>query len=216
MGHAVRRIEEQLEVGHDFVTIVDVVDGTVTYRRPGQPEQKARIAAACLLQPAPGDRVLVVERGREAYVLSVLERASTDAARLSLEGDVELNTSGRLRVTAGEGVELVTKKAIQFLSSAVKIRAAEGELAIDRVSLLGRELVAQTRAAKLVTGALESFVDRLHSHVKYSYKTVEEMEQLRAKRIDYRTQEEISMRGKHAFVHAADLVKVTGAQIHMG
>lgn len=219
MLQAVRKIEEARDeepcVVHELATIVEIHEGTVLLESRGR-TREAKIAAACLLAPSEGDRVLVVEAGAEAYVLAVLERGADTPARLHFEGDLDLSVGGRLRVTATEGVELATSKALSFVSSVMKMRAKDSELAIDRLVMIGREAVVSTVAAKLVTGALDSFVERLQQHVKRSYRTVEEMDQLRAKRLDYRTEEELSMRGKHAFVHAADLVKVTGAQIHMG
>lgn len=238
MGHAVRRIDDEIEtvtaaaerdgakditplrelddvVVHGFATALSVENGTVTYER-GRGPRVAPLAPSCLLQPEVGDRILVVEGSRESYVLDVVRRASDKPARVSVEGDLDLAVGGRLRMVAKEGLDLVSQRAVRLLGRSFDLRAEEGEVAIERLAILGRELVASSRAAKFVTDACESVVGQLRQHVTYSYRTVEESEQLRAKRIDYRTQEEISMRAKHAFVHAADLVKVTGAQIHMG
>lgn len=236
MGHAVRRIDDEIESGtpadrggadvtplrevddavvHGFATVRAVEDGMVTYES-ARGSRVAPLAPSCLLQPEVGDRILVVEGSRESYVLDVLRRASDGPARVSVEGDLDLAVGGRLRMVAKDGLDLVTKRAVRLLGHSFDLRAQEGEVAIERLAILGRELVASSRAARLVTDVCESFVERLHQHAKYSHRTVEESDQLRAKRIDYRTHEEISMRAKHAFVHAADLVKVTGAQIHMG
>lgn len=238
MGHAVRRIDDDIEggaaaerdgsmdviplrerdddaVAHGFATVRAVENGTVTYEsRRGQ--RDAPLAPSCLLQPEVGDRILVVEDSHESYVLEVVRRESDKPARVSVEGDLELAVGGRLRMVAKEGLDLVTQRAVRLLGHSFDLRAQEGEVAIERLAILGRELVASSRAAKFVSDACESVVGQLRQHVEYSYRTVVESDQLRAKRIDYRTQEEISMRAKHAFVHAADLVKVTGAQIHMG
>ncbi len=220
MGHAIRRIDDDMtagaEVVHDFATVLAVEKRSVTYESRRQGRRVADVAPSCLLEPEVGDRILVVEDSREAYVLEIVRRASDKPARVSVEGDLDLAVGGRLRMVAKDGLDFVSKRAVRVLGRSFDVRAEEGEVAIERLSILGRELFASSRAARFVTDACESFVERLHQHVKYSYRTVEETEQLRAKRIDYRTQEEISMRAKHAFVHAADLVKVTGAQIHMG
>jgi urease gamma subunit len=214
MGHAVHKLEPR-EVAQDFATVIEI-DGPAIVVESEWGRREGRRAEACLLEPKIGDRVLVAERGEEIYVLSVLAREDAGPARLTLERDLEIAVKGRFAVIADRGVELLTQNAVRMVSSAFSVRAKEGELSVDRLAVIGQELLGNTRVAKLVGSVLETVADRVQQHAKRSYRTIEEGETLRAKRIDYRTEEECSLRGRHAFVHAAELVKVTGAQIHMG
>jgi hypothetical protein len=216
MGDAVffasaRKLEPAEDVAHDFATVVDA-EALVIESAWGR--RAAKRAASCLLEPKAGDRVLVVERGAESYVLAVL--SSEHEATLRVDGDLELNVPGRFTVAAAEGVDLVTQKALSLAGKALHMRAAQGEVVVDRLLYAGKELVGEARVAKLVAGTLTSFVDRFQQTVKRSIRTIEETEQVRAKRIDYRADEEIAMKAKHTFVQAVELVKFTANQIHLG
>lgn len=212
MGYAVLKLETDDEVVTTFATVEEVRPDGLTL----DDGREARRAPSCLLEPRVGDRALVVERGDEAYVLAILDRSEPGAARLDVEGDLEVSVRGRFTVAADEGIGLLTRKRLETVASAISMRAEEGSFAIDRLSMVGKELVANTRVAKLVTGALESIAERVQHHAKRSFRTIEQLDQLRAKRIDYRTDEELSLRARHAFVSATELVKILGEQIHMG
>lgn len=71
-------------------------------------------------------------------------------------------------------------------------------------------------AVSLVAEAIESFVTRLLSRAKRSYRFVEETDQLRAGNIDQRATGHLNLRGETAVMHAGVLVKIDAAQIHMG
>jgi len=52
--------------------------------------------------------------------------------------------------------------------------------------------------------------------MKRSFRTVEDIDQLKAKKIDYAAETTMALRAEHAVVHAEELVKVDGKQIQMG
>ena len=212
MGYAARKLETDDEVVTTFATVEEVRPDGLTL----DDGREARRAPSCLLEPRVGDRALVVVRGAEAYVLAVLDRAGAGAARLSVEGDLDVAVQGRFTVAAQEGISLLTKERLETVAASITTRAMERSFAIDRLSIVGKELVANTRVAKLVTGALESIAERVHHHAKRSFRTIEQIDQLRAKRIDYRTDEEMALKSRHAFISATELVKILGEQIHMG
>ena len=220
MGHAVHKLETPLnaemraEVGTRFATVENkAADGELTVDGT-----RAKRGASCLLDPELGDRVLLVERGAEAYVLAVLERGEPGAAsRLSVQGNLEVKVNGgSFRVAAEEGIDLLSAKAFRTVAKTLSMQAAEGTVAIEKLAVLGAEIVGQTRAAKLVTGSVETVADNVRQHAKRVLRTVEGLDQLRAKRAEYRTDEELALRGRHAFVTATELVKLMGEQIHMG
>ncbi|MCC6873373.1 MAG: DUF3540 domain-containing protein [Sandaracinaceae bacterium] len=215
MGEPALKLEPAKEVVHDFATVVaiDKTGALVVESEWGRRE--ARRASSCLLEPNVGDRVLVAERGAEGYVLEVLSARS--ASRVSVEGDLEIVApNGRLALRARDGVQLLASRAIELLGSALKVNVSDAELSMQRLAYSGKEAAVDASAVKVVLGALTSFADRVEQHVKRSLRTVEETDQLRAKRVDYRSEEETILRARHAFVQAAELVKMTGEQIHMG
>jgi hypothetical protein len=181
-------------------------------------EMEAKRAASCLLEPAPGDMVIVaVTAADQAYVLAVLEREEGAPGRISLEGDLDIDLRhGRFRVAAEEGVGLTSAKDVSVVSSSVNVRAITGEVALQSFSFLSAVVRAEVEKAKLLAGSLDSVLDRLSQRVKRAYRVVEESDHLRAKRVDYAAKETMSLHGGNTLVTAEELVKLDGEQIHVG
>jgi uncharacterized protein DUF3540 len=160
-------------------------------------------AASCLLEPEPGDRVLVAGSTVDgAYIIAVLERRNESPTRIGFQGATQITVSGGgLNVSADEGLTL---------------HAKHGTAVIDRVSVFGREWVASIGSVKLIGNLLESFVDRLTQFARHSLRVVEGTEQVRGGIMDYRAQQSMSLRGREIVATAEELVKVDGGQIHIG
>ena len=59
-------------------------------------------------------------------------------------------------------------------------------------------------------------LERLSQRVKRSYRTVDELDQLHARQLDYKVDKTMSLRAANALLTAEQLVKVDGGQIHLG
>lgn len=210
MESVARKIEVKA-VFQEFGEVVSVERDVLTVRT-ALADVAARRAASCLLDPAKGDRVLVAteERG-EAFVLAVLEQRTPGAATISVEGDLTLRSvSGKLSVAAKEGVDIVSSAATRILSSVVEVSA------LDTLSLLGGAVKAELGKVKLYADTLDAFFERVTQHAKRSYRAVDEVDQVRARHIDYAARESAHLRGENALVTAHQLVKVNGEQVHVG
>src|SRR5690242_5090700 len=78
----------------------------------------ARRALSCLLEPVPGDLVLVsgVHRG-EVYVLAVLKRGGSQGTTLAIDGDLTLKIpNGSFNVAASEGINLLSTKKVAVVA----------------------------------------------------------------------------------------------------
>lgn len=103
--------------------------------RVGDEDYAALRAASCLIDPSPGDHVLVcsLSDGR-AYILAVLERSSEASATLSIDGDVVLKLpSGRFEVMAEGGLGLSTPSGFSALASSVDLQAADARVHFERI-----------------------------------------------------------------------------------
>jgi hypothetical protein len=160
----------------------------------------ARQAASCLLAPAVGDRVLVHVCDGAAYVLAVLERASTElTAELSVPGaaDVALRSAGSLALESPK-VGLVAREfgvLADVLSQAGGTLSASFrrivETAIDKA--VGARTIttrAQARTAvvtevdTLSAGTLVQNVDKVAAHnSEISLLTARQDVRLDAKRV---------------------------------
>lgn len=177
----------------------------------------AQRSASCLLEPTVGDRLLVAVLGREAFVLAVLEREDPALpVRLAADGDLELvSRAGRVSVTAGE--------AFAVAAPSVSMSAVRVTVAADTVDVAGRALsfvadVGQLKlgAAKLVARTADAVLERLFVHASRALRRVDTLDQVRAGQIDMAAKDCAMLRGQHTIVDADGMVKVDGAQVHIG
>lgn len=210
MDNVARKIEVKA-VFQEFGEVV-AIDAELLTVRTALAEVTARRAASCLLEPAVGDRVLLAaeERG-DAFVLAVLEQRDPETSRLSVEGNLTLRSlRGKVSVAAQEGVEIVSAAAVQIMASAVEVKA------IETLSVLGGAVKGELGKVKMYAATLDSFFERVSLHAKRSFRTVEEVDQVQARHIDYAASGNAHLRGDNALVSAHELVKLNGEQVHIG
>ncbi|WP_437736666.1 DUF3540 domain-containing protein [Sorangium sp. So ce1335] len=183
----------------------------------GAAELEARRAVSCMVEPEADDVVLVsVLPGRGAYILAVLERHGSDVS-VVLEGDLRVKLpSGRFVVGAAEGVTFASAKEVGVVAGEVKVNARQGSILVESLSYLGTAVQAEIEKARVKAAAFDASVERIVQRVKRAYRFVEEFEQLRAERVDYVAKKNMSLRGENTLVTAEELVKLDGAQIHLG
>ena len=194
-------------------------EGPWCWVRCGDFEYRARRAASCFLDPQPRDHVLLALLGdKSAFVLAVLERGEEgSAATVSLDGDLSFRLpGGRFDVVAKDGVGLASTGDVSITSAGVAVKAIEGRIGIDRLTMLSQKLLAEVVTVKVVAGAIDSVLDRLTQKVKRAYRSVEELDQLRAKRVDYRAEKSMQLGAESAIVTATEIVKLDGEHIHLG
>ncbi len=186
--------------------------------RTGTGDYEAKRAVSCLVEPLVDDVVLLaLAPNGGAYVLAVLEREEGAKATLSTDGDLEVRQRhGSFTVAAQEGIELVSSKDVAVIAGGLRVNAAEGDVAVQRLSFLGGLVRAEMDTVKMLAATFDSFVERLSQKVKRSYRTVEETDQLHAARIDYTASATMSLHAENSLITAEELVKVDGEQIHLG
>ena len=121
----------------------------------------ARQAASCLLQPAPGDTVLLLEGQSGLFVLAVLVRRVTvepSAAWVAVPGAVALRISqARLELHAEQAIALRCHGEVELTSASAAI-SLQGQHLLASVSegvvLSARHLVAQTEHCSVQASAL--------------------------------------------------------------
>jgi hypothetical protein len=213
-----RKIEPRVAV-QEVCTVVGV-SGAVIEVASGGGVYEARRAAGCLLVPQIGDEVLVAIAaagpGPSCWVISVLERDGSTQAVLELDGDVGLRVPrGRLSITA-EGLDLVSGTETNLVSAELNVRASQSSVVLEKLAFLGSSLLAEVKAVRVVADALDTAAERLVQRVKRAYRFVAEVDHVRAERIDVAATKELSLRAENAVIMAEELVKVDGAQIHVG
>jgi hypothetical protein len=177
----------------------------------------AKRAASCLLEPAPGDRVWVVgQSGEGFFVIAVLERATATETKLLLDGDVTLAASGRMTLSAPEGIGLTTAGKLELQADELDVGARSGRVVLERAAVVASSLLAHLRKSTVVGQALETLVERVTQHSKTSYRSISELDHVHAAILDYRADGLASVHGKQTLMSAHELVKLDGGQIHLG
>jgi hypothetical protein len=212
------RIREQPPGAIQDSGTVNRIEGAVFVVETETREWRARRATSCLLEPAPGDLVLITTLPRgQVYVLAVLAREEGAPGTLVSEGSLRIQvTHGELGLAASEGIHLVTRKGVSVLAAALRVRAADAQMVLDRLSHVGTYLRAQITRTKVVGQSLDTLVERVSQRVKRSYRIIEETDHVRADRIDYAAQSTLSLKAETAVISASHLAKVDGDQIHLG
>jgi hypothetical protein len=162
----------------------------------------ARRAYSCLVQPEEGDVVLVAAGGTASYVVAVLERPANRAPmRLALpDGATVAADGGRLNLSA----------------ETLVMQADRGEVAVQALGVTAKRTDARLGRVGLVAEAIETIAQRVIGRFRRSYRFVEEAEQLRARDIDQRASGHLNLKGDTVTTQAGLVVKIDGAQIHMG
>ncbi len=177
----------------------------------------ARMAASCLVRPAPGDQVLICRQGPgNAYILAVLESAA-NATTLALEGDLRLKLdSGKLEVAARQGIELATAGGLNATIPRLKLDALEGKIRISDLRFTAGRLQAGIERIKVIAACLETAAQRLVQRAKRVFRSVEQDEVVRTGRLDVSATKLVSLNSQYTVMTAREDIKIDGERIHIG
>ncbi|XXT22832.1 DUF3540 domain-containing protein [Sorangium sp. So ce429] len=197
-------------------TVIGAVDRSLQVR-VGSGDYAAKRAVSCLVEPELGDRVLVALHDAGCHVLAVLDREGDAPTRLVAEGDLELSApAGRVTVTAGEGVRLVTPAEATVAAGKVRVAAGEASLAIGAMTYVGERLVAQVDRVKTVARSVESIADRWVQRLDRAYRFIAESEQVRTQYYEVTAKAAVNIKAQATLVSSGALTKIDGGQIHLG
>jgi len=199
---------------HSSGQVVEARDGRFSVRVRGEFVSCAR-AASCLLEPAAGDRVVTYREGAEAWVLAVLDRAPGTVTDVVLDGDATVRSREvTVTVSAPKGVRLESPEEVRgdgALPRGGRARGDHGAARAGRGAHGGGAGAAPPHA-----GRLDQVIGHFTQTVRSAMRTVEDVDVVRANRIDYRAEQTMSLHGAAAVVTAREVVKVDGSQIQLG
>lgn len=187
-------LEHALETGR-------VLDHAADRYRVALPlaEVQALRAAGCLLQPEPGDRVLLLrEAGQGYYILNVLEKA---------EARSTVNVPGELHLQAPSLV-LCGHERVSLQGAEVDVRGVAGGVSFLRLDIAARDCEVRVRT-------LRSMVRTLVQRAGRCLRLVGE-EQLKARRVTTHVAGRWSLHAEDTEMQAEKDVKVDGERILLG
>jgi hypothetical protein len=214
MRNAARRPDPYATL-HEVATVVAVEEARVVLLgRFG--EETAERAASCLVAPAPDDEVAVLRTadGR-TFVVAILVRPERQPVEIAVDGDLRISARGSCNITADE-VEVRSEGTASFVSQVFDVRAGEGKMVLGKLSVLASSLLARTEVVRVAGQTLDALWDRATSTAKRCYRKVEELDVLRAARLDHRAEKEMCLRSENFLVGARKLAKLDAEQIHIG
>lgn len=171
-----------------------------TILRHGQAEAALR-AFSCLVEPAPGDLVLVGRAEGEAFILAVLARSGDAPMRVALpDGATITAADGHLTLDAGR-LDL-RAGATEVTTRSLDVTAGRTDASLGRIALLAE--------------AIETIAQRIVGRFRRSIRIVEDSDQVRARDIDQRATGHMHMRGDAVTLQGSALVKLRADQIHLG
>jgi hypothetical protein len=184
----------------------------------GHQRLHAKQAASCLVRPDRDDRVLLATQdGERSYILAILDQADASSSELELQGDTTIrSSSGRLRIAAVEGVDIVSQKDVSVTSKGFNLRAAGASLLVDTLEHFGNRVFTDVHELRAKVAALDTVAGRISQRAQRVYRTVEDLEHLRVGQLDISAKKNLRMHAENALLTALSLVKVDGEQIHMG
>lgn len=215
LARKLNRDEVTLEQG----TVVHWKDGFWSVR-VGNTHYAAKRAKSCLVAPNPGDEVLLSFGRGGGFILAVLEgheHETNPVTKLEVDGDLELHVgAGKLDVKAARGVSLSSGSELNLVGQSLSVSALQGTIFIEKLEHLGSRFKAEVEAMRLVGTVCDSFFERVSQRVQRSYRTVEDIDQLKANKIDYAAETTMALRARHAVVHAEEICKVDASQVQLG
>lgn len=192
-------------------------DGRYRVDCDGQPWH-ARRAASCLLAPQPGDEVLISGPDPDrVYLIAVTTQADPAHARLETTGDVVLaSTNGSIALESPQEVSLRGQQAVRVETAALSLRTQDAHCITDRMRYVATEVQATVGTTRLIGKAYEAVLDRLSLISRLSFRTTQDVDQVRAGTLDYQAEQALRLHGDYTLVTGNELVKVDAKQIHMG
>ena len=213
MNNLAKKIEEE-PVYQTFGTVIRV-EGEVFVVRAEEIDLRVRRAVSCLVLPELHDYVLVGGQGKSGYVLAVLEREAKNAAWVC-EGRLDIRAGESATLSASEDINIVTPKAVNLLSEEFALNASRAKLVASELIAIGTHVVGELGQVALKGTFLDKVFERVTERVQRSFRRVDEIDQLKAKQIDYMAEQTLCLRSDNMVAVAKELVKVDGEQIHFG
>lgn len=216
MENLARQFQENMTI-QDLGIISKIDKGIYTVEtRSGTYE--VRQAVSCLITPQQNDKVLLVgDLSEGLYVLAVLEREAAQKQTISFQGDVDFTVKkGCLTITSQEEMRFASARNIDLASPELNVHSLKSEVHVHHLIFSGNFWLGQVEKIRLTVTAFDSFIERLTQRVKRSYRTIEEIDRLRAGRLDYLIDKVLSLRGKYSMLTAKEDVKIDAERIHMG
>lgn len=175
----------------------------------------ARQATGCLLEPAPGDLVLVMLHSDDThYVLNILEREDS-ANRIHLTGDLTVVADHGKLTLQGRAVSMCARDAANIFGKEVTLAGQAGRMRFSGLDLLAKSLDAKIQNVRALGDKVKLAATSLTSRLGRVLRLTG-FELHRAKSVRTEVEERFSLQAGQADILAKDEVTVDAEKIHLG
>lgn len=204
--------------------------GTWLFVRSAEGEHRAQVAPSCLLVPEDGDGVLLcltseltppgARYGTHVlpcqHVIAVLSRADAARSLVALPGGVSLAAKeGNLRIE-GREVDIDATVGLKARTPNLTLEAMRSDLRFGHVDASAGSFTGVIGELRLAARNVGTQIGRLVQKLRSSYRTVEELDDLRAGRTRWEVEGHAQLHARQTTVLAEGTVKVDGARIDLG
>lgn len=193
-------------------------DGQIVIEDESGAAWSCRRAASCLLQPQPGDTVMISGPDRlRVWLIAVVEQADSSVSRIGAPGDVVLaSTTGSVSIESAADVRLQATGALGMQAAQWKLDADRAQCRVDEMLYTGRQADATVGHARIFGKVFETVADRVMQMARNAFRIVDDTEHVRVGQMDLEAEQSVRVHGRHTLLTGTDLVKVDASQIHMG
>lgn len=179
-------------------------------------ETRAYKAAGCLLEPRAGDRVLLAwGADDEAFILTVLQQASSKNSVISHQGDMTIQAAGALNLQS-ENVNLDATEKACIRAGELKVSVLNAVTRFGSLEFRGINLSGKIKTVKWAADRLDTTVERIMERVARHYRRVSEFEDARIGRMQLWIKGLFGVKSESASIHSEEQVKVEADKILLG
>lgn len=192
-----------------YATVQGMIEGLFILTK-AQGTLRGRKAASCLLQPEPGDQVLVAHDAAGCcHILAVLERAAPERfANLAFQGDVRLvSTQGAVTIAAQDKLTLASEEFV--------LHATRGQARVEEMRFESRACEAKLGLLRVVANTCEQVFADLTQRLKSCFRFVEGHEEAQLGSARQLVENTLTVQCKNSIHTAEETVKIDAETIHL-
>ncbi|GAB6060172.1 DUF3540 domain-containing protein [Desulfonatronum parangueonense] len=181
----------------------------------GEDVMVAARAAGCLLEPAPGDLVLVMRQpGRVHYLLHVLEKKET-ASLLRFPGDLSIVASRGKCSLEAEELALTANKSGMMSARELTLAGQEGRMRFFRLDVMAKTMEARIQSVRAFCEKIRLAASHLTARLGRVVRLTG-FELHRARSVSTEVEERFAVQAGQVSILAKDEVTVDAEKIHLG
>ena len=180
---------------------------------------KAEKAASCLLDPCPGDTVLIIcDDSGTHFILAVLKRENaTVGADMVFDGPVKICVkNGGLDLSADHDLSIASRGALFLASDMIGVHADRGEAKIGELSLVSKILKTHIEYVKSVAVTVDEIYRKLTQRLENCFRFIKDQEEVQSGSSRYLAEDLMTMHAKNSLIVAEEHVTINAEKIHLG